>query len=520
MRHGPSFVRLLTLLTALALLLLACQDDDKKTADSCTGDSECGGGVCFDQTCYTVCGEQDECAADEFCAQRSDSGGREAAICIVASSHEGCGSDADCSDLVGSPCRVVGCELDSGLCGFTGLADDTVCETVDQRPGRCEAEVCVADCEPGCDGKGCGDDGCGGSCGECGEGEACEDGVCVPEVQAGCGDEACDEGEDCASCAADCGCACGAECLDGACAFTACQGRACGDDGCGGSCGDCGEGEICDGGACAPDGPECGDEVCDEGEGCASCPADCGCGCGEGCADDKCKFTACDERECGDDGCDGSCGDCGDGAVCDEGACVPDGLPVCGDEACDEGEDCASCHADCGCGCGEACVEGACAFTACEGRDCGDDGCGGSCGDCDPNYACEDGKCAWMEGCDNGACEAGEHCGSCPADCACGCGESCYEDTCKFTACDGRECGGDGCGGSCGDCDPADACANLCGGEGLCGPALLEEQLCDGLDGDCDGLTDEPFKDGGGTSPCSITAAAATWTARRWRPST
>jgi len=37
-------------------------------------------------------------------------------------------------------------------------------------------------CNPKCEGKGCGDDGCGGSCGTCGEGEECEEGQCVQEL--------------------------------------------------------------------------------------------------------------------------------------------------------------------------------------------------------------------------------------------------------------------------------------------------------------------------------------------------
>jgi hypothetical protein len=36
-------------------------------------------------------------------------------------------------------------------------------------------------CTPSCDGRVCGDDTCGGSCGSCGAGETCEAGVCVPD---------------------------------------------------------------------------------------------------------------------------------------------------------------------------------------------------------------------------------------------------------------------------------------------------------------------------------------------------
>ncbi len=37
---------------------------------------------------------------------------------------------------------------------------------------------CAAPCEPSCDGRECGDDGCGGTCGSCEAGEQCVDGVC------------------------------------------------------------------------------------------------------------------------------------------------------------------------------------------------------------------------------------------------------------------------------------------------------------------------------------------------------
>ena len=35
-------------------------------------------------------------------------------------------------------------------------------------------------CTPNCDGKQCGDDGCGGSCGNCPDGQTCENGICIP----------------------------------------------------------------------------------------------------------------------------------------------------------------------------------------------------------------------------------------------------------------------------------------------------------------------------------------------------
>jgi hypothetical protein len=70
----------------------------------------------------------------------------------------------------------------------------------------------VEGCVPQCDGKFCGDDGCGGSCGACAAGTVCSAATnrCVAT-----------------SCTPDC------------------RGRQCGSDGCGGECGSCRKGNLC-----------------------------------------------------------------------------------------------------------------------------------------------------------------------------------------------------------------------------------------------------------------------------------
>ncbi len=97
------------------------------------------------------------------------------------------------------------------LCAFLVLAcpgdppdDDDVADGDDTTNDDDSAEVCQPDCE----GRVCGPDGCGGSCGECDEAEVCleETGLC-----------------------------CAPDCAD----------RTCGDDGCGGSCGVCADDETC-----------------------------------------------------------------------------------------------------------------------------------------------------------------------------------------------------------------------------------------------------------------------------------
>jgi formylglycine-generating enzyme required for sulfatase activity len=97
----------------------------------------------------------------------------------------------------------------------------------------------MCDCSAGCGGKVCGDDGCGGVCGICDEGDSCVDNLCT--------------------CIPDC------------------DGKECGDDGCGGLCGICPyEAECFDddsAGQCQPKGtcdPPCGpDSICSPAGACA-----------------------------------------------------------------------------------------------------------------------------------------------------------------------------------------------------------------------------------------------------------
>jgi hypothetical protein len=63
----------------------------------------------------------------------------------------------------------------------------------------------------------------------------------------------------------------------------------------------------------------------------------------------------------------------------------------------------------------------------CEGKECGPDGCGGTCGQCPPDFACsEQGLCVKPP---------------------------CIPD------CKNKECGSDLCGGSCGVCQPPKICS-------------------------------------------------------------
>jgi len=215
-------------------------------------------------------------------------------------------------------------------------------------------------CLPQCEGKVCGADGCGMTCGTCpGQQDVCQDGqcVCVPD----------------------------------------CKGKVCGDDGCGGSCGDClGPQDACVKGQCecqpACQGKQCGDDGC--GGECGTCP-----GPQDACQDSQCVCVPdCTGKACGDDGCGGSCGTCpGPQDACQEFQCVC--VPsctgkVCGDDGC--GGSCGTCP-----GLQDACVKGQCVCQpACTGKKCGDDGCGGVCGKCSMVESCESFQCVCQS--DNG----------------------------------------------------------------------------------------------------------------------
>ena len=424
---------------------------------------------------------------------------------------------------------------------------------------------CKSTCKPDCDGKMCGDDGCDGSCGECKDDAVCWDGTCqtgngcVATYEPGCNGCLCEE----CVCAMDDFCCntswdgiCVSECID--------------------SCGGC------------ADLTNCGDGLCDAaaGENCSNCPDDCVCQEGELCFEGACCVPMCENKECGDDGCGGWCGDCDEELFCIDNVCGPnDGctetlepgcggclceqcaceffdwccmeawddfcvmictdicggcglLENCGDGECqfDEGETCYNCPDDCACNAGETCVMGECCLPDCEGLECGDDGCGGSCGDCPfglyclsnvcqanngcmatyelgcggcpceacvcamDSYCCttawdsicvdecewDCGGCLSLENCGDDICDevGGENCQLCPEDCACDNGEKCYLGACCLPSCEGKECGNDGCGGSCGGC-PCDGCEaeeNWCNGDGECitfdGPTCQDLMAC------------------------------------------
>ena len=339
---------------------------------------------------------------------------------------------------------------------------------------ECVGGECQELCVPNCAGKECGSDDCNDVCGTCLPGETCVDFQCtfVCEPQ--------------------------------------CDGKVCGPDGCGGNCGKCPPWAWCTAqGQCETD-------------------------CVPNCLKDDGT-----PRDCGSDGCGGGCGTCPiAGHVCSpSGTCLPpegpcETVPITG--WCDGNvllvcisgsltvTDCDTYGKNVVCewldslsayGCNP---HGEC-VPDCEGKFCGDDGCGGSCGTCPTGQACELNQCVGETDCgevgyigccsgntvlwcDNGALwhmdctsmqdPSQQHCGWNPNvnfyDCVetalegppnypYYCGGTCVPD------CGGKQCGDDGCGGTCGDCPFGLECNN---------------NVCTGIGGGCGGYEADPICQG------------------------
>lgn len=552
----------------------------------CTPD--CAGKSCGDDGCGAACGE---CQPGYVCTA-----GGSCQLCA--------------GDCAGKSCGDDGC---GGSCGNCP-------------PGLSCSDAFVCDiCQPDCSGKECGDNGCGGSCGSCPQELFCSpDGLCVSCLTdcsgKQCGDDGC--GGLCGTCAfteicnVDGQCLCAPDCLD----------KECGDNGCGGSCGSCGTSDVCsEWSVCVPQrtqedvvmapdmsvAPEVRAEAIPEpvplddgsGEGdqtALECPpgthavwgacvkdaeetggSDGGCragsqaglsglsllmmllsalalwrrrglnmrsvpiflmvlamvsgGCSEtqvvGTGDDASAIDArldgvppgdipsmttkdtacvpsCAAKECGDDGCGGQCGSCAGGVACEQGlcagtcvdecspagtlACAAQGIQECGQfdgDGCLEWSEARPCPGFGHCEAGE-CV----CVPDCGGKECGYDGCSGSCGICPRGQQCVDFQC--QGGCVDECPKAGDsHCTDtgrvvCGDDDEDGCLEWSEEQSCQGPCvdgeclcqpdCTGKECGPDGCGEKCGTCPPGQACKdNLCTTEGTdCMPGAVDEQNC------------------------------------------
>lgn len=439
------------------------------TTPDCPEGYECFMGTCVQWECKSLTQPfADTCPPDSFCDDNTHR-------CVPDVCPPGLGICKN--ENSGWVCRPDG----SGFLTFDHCPYGKKC--VD---GHCrEVELPPPICDPSCEGRECGVDGCGTLCGVCEVGQACEDGkcfpvnaACFPRLEPGCPDCPCEglvckiDPECCAekwdlACAQECdvkdpGLSC-PECasvLPAGCAI-----RECGVEPCGVFCGGCEKGGTCVNGTCLPGIPPDMGRGCGSDPECASglcapvgrngemvCTAGCGVGvaCPSGwtCEGGRCRVKpdclgACLGRQCGVDECGSPCGSCPPDKVCDgQGRCVEPGqgcdptpgVPTCGGCACQT----------CVCSWMPSCCSQewsfACTLT-CQGPQCDPLGVMASACAKPPN-PCAGFECGtvWIE-------EQGGlyDCGSCAA------GWTCVGRRCVCQPqCEGRVCGPDGCGGWCG----------------------------------------------------------------------
>ena len=152
----------------------------------------------------------------------------------------------------------------------------------------------------------------------------------------------------------------------------------------------------------------------------------------------------------------------------------------------------------------------------CDSKNCGDDGCGNSCGVCDEGFSCVGGACEAATACVPNCVDAGGETMTCGDDgCGGSCGECAAEETCNANGfctqnacdpvCDDQACGDDLCGGSCGECAEGETCSED-GQCAACEPQCTKENdgetiplNCgdDGCGGSCGSCSDPSFCESG-----------------------
>jgi formylglycine-generating enzyme required for sulfatase activity len=375
-----------------------------------------------------------------------------------------------------------------------GGSPDAVRDSKDG-PDEGDRDISPDACRPWCGEEECGDDGCGGSCGTCQGGQECVYGLCECVVQAYracCGNGVCwydscgNQGALIVECPGGCE---AARCID---CESDCEGRVCGEDGCGGECGKCAPGRCDDliwtmPGACV-DGQCMGGgavQGCDDGNGCTRDICDRRFGCGHRVRpdDSMCESGRCEglrwwqPRTCRDGECTGggSSQMCDDGNPCTEDSCFTEAgcISVPNHKDCDDGDPCTT---------GDKCSEGECQ--------------GAGVLDCDDGEECTMDSCVPGQGCRNAPLDDGEPCG--PGTCV----------GLVFTpeaSCVAGKCTGPGGGPR--DCDDGRACTvDLCAAGSGCSHAVI--------DGNCliDGVCHANGSLKGECLKCSASVSKTSWT--------
>ena len=408
------------------------------------------------------CNGQEWCLAGTGCIDGAPQVVNDGVACTVDECHEESEQvvhvpdDGLCDD--GNECTEDSCQ--PGGCEYETLADGSTCGDLDG--SHCEAGECV--CHPTCDGVECGDDGCAGMCGECAPGLDCLAGQCRylgPCEIAECGVDLCDKSLTILSTHSPWYPLSGAGVRqtfqveqDGA----AIEGLL--DDGCF---------RVLDGKTGLPLPEFAGKEpvvkelepglyvlgICSQHTaGVQSLVLGIYLDGASGELEAPFHAAGFDLAECNSQYVADPCGFSGT-------QCGLQELVACG-----------------GCGCGEVCQAGSCLFTACDGLECGEDGCDGICGTCGEKQECTEGLCKWTE---EVLCDGLDDDEDGDVD----------EDFMLGGVAVGDACDGLGeCAGGVVECAPdqlSTRCSTAPGGSAdASGP-----ELCDGLDNDCDGVEDE-----------------------------
>lgn len=145
------------------------------------------------------------------------------------------------------------------------------------------------------------------------------------------------------------------------------------------------------------------------------------------------------------------------------------------------------------CSCGEDGGGTACR-PQCDRMQCGPDGCGGSCGECESATICAQGVCVPTSECVCGSAQCGTNrcgvlCGTCLSGMVCNESKMACEEPCE-PDCLGKSCGSDGCGGVCGECSGQERCdedLRQCVCVPMCERRNCGSDGCGGVCGECEG---------------------------------
>lgn len=433
----------------------ACDDGNSCTQDSCDVDSGCIyeplQGACDDEN---SCTNDDQCVDGECVGVEVDCTDGDPCTddscdpvtgCTYGPNQEPCDDGNVCTE--GDVC--VDGQCDGGPQQLP-CDDGDVCTTDSCDPATgCQHEFNTAPCDDGnecTDSDSCDQGQCLGQVKNCDDDNVCTADSCDPLSPGGCifppKEGSCDDGDPCAT---DDYCDQG-ECQAGQQQLSCDDGNPCTDDTCVPveGCKYVNKVDLCDDGDACTQGDFCANGSCFPGGNICACQVDVDCAAQED--GNLCNGTLeCDtspqdvsdwecvvepgtqivcpdqnDTECSQAQCQpetgqcmpaavnqgGSCDDnsvCTTSSVCDTGSC--EGLAYLD---CDDQEECTtdSCLPAAGCEhavafdgvpCGQGdsvCLNGKCTLCSCQAKQCGDDGCGHSCGSCDAEWlACEDNQC-------------------------------------------------------------------------------------------------------------------------------